>query len=195
MSTQPQLILELLQTGFSQILAATDTVTDWSFPIIYEVAVGSDPAQTAEINIGGQITQLIFGQQEQTIKGSGTSVVLTVDLGPCTAVKIGSNPFNESGCNSTYPLISIFSAGDELDVFQFACMPDSTSWNLDVTLEVSGDVEIAPPDVGLLVDGASYAQIPQGSSVYDPSGATLAFQIGNFQGIEIIKLGYTLQAS
>ena len=188
-STPPQLSVELFQGGFSQDLAQGGG-PNWSFPVFYEIEAGNnDPAEIANIITPGKTTPLQLGSQ--TVTGSGTSVSLVVDLGPCTGVKIGSNPFNEPDCD--YPFISIFSSTDS-DTFQIACASETTSWNLDVTLEFSGpEFPPASADVSLLVDGATYKSIPAGQSNYNPSGTTLSFEFDNFKANNgAVKLLYTL---
>lgn len=192
----PQLIIAVTPTQLTQILAETDNVSNWSFPIIYEVGVGSQAAQTAQINIGSTITPLKFGQPSQNITGSGSTVALNVDLGPnCEAVKIGANPGNQTDCSNPYPMISSFSADDAPDLFQIACAGETTSWNIVIDLELPpAEPETPPTSVSLFVDGALYEQLPSGQSSYKPSGTTLAFAIDNFV-TGTVKIAYTLQAA
>jgi len=197
MATQSQLVIQVSPTGFTQTLAQTFGITNWSFPVVYEVAGGSKPAALAQINIEGAVTNLTLGQPSQTVKGSGRFVDLLVDLGPnCAGVKIGSNPYNKSGCFNEYPFLSIFTPQSDDITFQVACVGQAANWNLGVDLEFQNNPEVPPTsaNVSLLVDGQTYKSVPQGQSSFSPSGSILAFVITNFQGTGL-KIGYTLQTA
>ena len=192
--TIPQLVIELSQNGFTQVLAQTANSSNWSFPVIYTPVPSSQPAEVATISIGaGTPTTLTSGPTSQPISGSGSAVNLNVELGPnCEGVKINSNPNNLSGCS--YPLVSLFTADDAPDVFQIFCNSQPVTLSLGATVEIQSDPdpEIPPTsaDVGVSVDGKAAEPVAQGTTNF--TFTTLAFNIANFTGDGKVLIFYAI---
>jgi hypothetical protein len=184
-----QLVIQCSPGGFTQQLADSgSSTTKWKFPVVYTTATSQD-AEVAEITIDSDPpTTLVTGTQGQTVSGSGSTVVLSVELGDCEGVKITANPNTVPDCT---PFISSFSGEDSS--FQIDCSSQTTTWNLTVTLEVIVDKEFAPPSVSLMVDGAETQTLPDGGPTsLSPKGSTIGFIIANLQGNSKITISYTL---
>ena len=189
---QLQILIDLSQLGFTQVLANNGSVTNWSFPVQYNLGGGSQAAEIAQIQIDGNVTSLKSGLQ--TITDSGAIVSLYVELGPAGAVGINANPNNQTDC--TYPFSSIFGGGSSQ--FLIACSSETTHWNLDVALTIVSDPdpEIPPTtaNVNVIVNGFTYEPVFEGPSTnFTPSGTTLGFALSNVEGNGKIQLQYTLQ--
>jgi hypothetical protein len=187
-----QLVINCSANGFTQTLADAGSTTNWKFPVVYTPAPGSPPAEVAEITIDNDPpTTLVTGMQGQTVTGTGSAVVLSVELGATSqAIKIASNPNNVPDC--TNELISSYSADDSFDYFQIACSSQTTTWNLSVTLTIETDPELSPPTVSLITNGTTSQSVPVGGpNPFSASGTTLAFQIFGLQGISTVEIAYT----
>ena len=190
-----QLVIQCSPDEFTQQLADTGSTTNWKFPVVYTVANDQD-AEVAEITIDNNApTTLETGTQAQIVSGSGSTVVLSVELGPkCDGVKISANPNDPNSLSDcTFAFISSYSADDNPSSFQIACSSQITTWNLTVTAEIIVDKEFAPPSVNLMVDGATAQTVPDGGPTsFSPKGTTVGFIITNLQGNSKITISYTL---
>ncbi len=173
-------------------IAVSSSSQSWSFPVIYEIGVGTQPAESAAINIGGTNTPLSLGPQ--TVQGTGTTVTLSWVKGQ--SVKFGSNPHNISGTTDGYPIKDI---GDEEGNFTFVlgASASNTTWNLLTYVTVQQEPEQPPPSISLLLDGSFYADVPSGpSSFLNLSASEVSLVVTNLSGAsELLKILFTLTQS